>query len=86
MGRLAFVIDAHIVGDNMMAAHEAKIRKYSDNRGINAAITSKPGVVKVRLPSYHHQQRDLVPLVCGGPHRTRRTHQKEYPPHVGAVD
>ena len=48
MGRLAFVIDAHIVGDNMMAAHEAKIRKYSDNPGIDAAIKSKPWVVEVR--------------------------------------
>ena len=30
MGRLALIIDAHIVGDNvdMMAAREAKIRKY----------------------------------------------------------
>ena len=50
MGRLALVIDAHIVGDNvdMMAAREAKMRKYSDNPGIDAAIKSKPGVVEVR--------------------------------------
>ena len=50
MGRLALVIDAHIVGDNvdMMAAREAKIRKYSDNPGIDAAIKSKPGVVRMR--------------------------------------
>ena len=50
MGRLALVIDAHIVGDNvnMMVAREANIRKYSDNPGIDAAIKSKPGVVKVR--------------------------------------
>ena len=40
----------HIVSDNvdMMAAHEAKFRKYSDNPGIYAAIKSKPGVVEVR--------------------------------------
>ena len=49
MGHLALVIDANIVGDNvdMMAAREAKIRKYSDNPGIDAAIKSKPGVVEV---------------------------------------
>ena len=50
MGRFALVIDAHIVGDNvdMMAARYAKIQKYSDNPGIDAAIKSKPGVVEVR--------------------------------------
>ena len=50
MVRLAWVIDAHIVGDNvdMMAAREAKLRKYSDNPGLDAAIKSKPGVVEVR--------------------------------------
>ena len=39
-----------LVSDNvdMMATREAKIRKYSDNRAIDAAIKSKPGVVKVR--------------------------------------
>ena len=89
MGRLALVIDAHIVGDNvdMMVAREAKIRKYSDNPGIDAAIKSKPGVVEVRhCPSHHHKQRNLVPQVCGGPHRTRRALQEGYPPHVGAGD
>ena len=30
-----------------MAAREVKIRKYSDNPGIDAAIKSKPGVVEV---------------------------------------
>ena len=50
MGRLALVIGAHMVGDNfdMMAVHEAKIQKYSDNPGIDADINSKPGVAKVR--------------------------------------
>ena len=50
MGRLDLVIDAHIGDDNvdMMAARKAKIRKYSDNPGIDAAIKSKPGVVEVR--------------------------------------
>ena len=50
MGRLALVIDAHIVGDNddMIAACEAKMRKYLDNPGIDAAIESKLGVVQVR--------------------------------------
>ena len=44
------IIDAHIVGDNvdMMAVREAKIRRYTDNPGINAAIKPKPGVVEVR--------------------------------------
>ena len=50
MGRLALVIDAHIVGDNVdtMTAREAKIGKYSDSPGIDAAIKSKPGVAEVR--------------------------------------
>ena len=50
MGRLALVIDAHIIGDNvdMMTAREANIWKYLDNPGIDAAIKSKPGVVEVR--------------------------------------
>ena len=32
----------------MMAAREAKMSKYSDNPGIDAAVKSKPGVVEVR--------------------------------------
>ena len=50
MGHLALVIDQHIVGDivDMMAAREAKIRKYSDNPNIDAAIKSRPGVADVR--------------------------------------
>ena len=44
------VIDAHIVSNNadMMAACEAKIRKYSDSPCIDAAIKSKPEVAEVR--------------------------------------
>ena len=47
---LCSVIDAHIVGDNvdMMATREAKIQKYPDNPGIDAAIKSKPWLVEVR--------------------------------------
>ena len=49
MGHLALVINAHIVGDNVniIAAREAKIRKYLDNPGIDAVIRSKPGVAEV---------------------------------------
>ena len=41
MGRLALVMDAHIVSDNvdMMAMCEAKIWKYSYNPGIDAALS-----------------------------------------------
>ena len=49
-GRLVLFIDVYIVSDNvdMMAAREAKMRKYADNPCIDAAIKSKPGVVEVK--------------------------------------
>ena len=46
MGRLALVIDAHIVGNNVDMINTRT--KYSDNPRIDAAIKSKPGVVEVR--------------------------------------
>ena len=50
MWMLALVIDVHIfVGKvDMMVVRETKIRKYSDNPDIDAAIKLKPGVTEVK--------------------------------------